>query len=166
MKVQTDVPRLKEKHRASAQPDEWRECPITEPPRILVVEDDPSMAEFIGALLRRNWFNSVVRFSGVQGIQEFISAPVDLIITDLRMQTGDGIALIEAIRRISQTPVIIVTGFASEYADRVRFLNNVAMVSKPFDSRVLVELIDKALDICNSGSREGWNAWPDNGDHI
>jgi DNA-binding response OmpR family regulator len=133
------------------------ECPITEPPRILIVEDDPHLAEVIGTLLSRNWFNCAIRRSGSQGIQAFLHDPVDLIITDLRMQAGDGIALIQAIRRNSRAPVIIVTGFAAEYADQVRFLDNVALLHKPFDAQALVELIDKALDTINSGSSKGWN---------
>jgi signal transduction histidine kinase len=112
----------------------------------------------LSVMLRRVWFNCSVRRSGAQGIQAFIHDPVDLVITDLRMEAGDGIALIESIRRTSRVPVIIVTGFAAQYADRVRFLDNVALLNKPFEWAALVDLVEKALD---SRSPHGtWNIPP------
>jgi DNA-binding response OmpR family regulator len=160
MTVTATAARLKLLKSSMVRFDEMAE--ISEPPRILIVEDDPQLAALIGTLLNRNWFNCVIRRSGAQGIQTFLRDPVDLIITDLRMQAGDGIALIQAIRRNSRAPVIIITGFAAEYADQVRFLDNVALLHKPFDAQTLVELIDKALDTTNSGSSNGWNTPPEN----
>ncbi len=139
------------------EPDELCPFPITEPPRILIVEDDPQLAEIIGKMLSGIWFNCVIRRSGTQGIDAFLQDPIDLIITDLRMEAGDGIALIQTIRRTSQVPVIIVTGYAREYADRVRFLNNVAIIHKPFDWAVLVDLVEKAVDTGNSNKGAAWN---------
>jgi two-component system response regulator CpxR len=138
--------------------DDPCEFPIAEPPRIMIVEDDAQLAEIIAVMLRRVWFNCSVRRSGAQGIQAFIHDPVDLVITDLRMEAGDGIGLIESIRRTSRVPVIIVTGFAAQYADRVRFLDNVALLNKPFEWAALVDLVEKALD---SRSPHGtWNIPP------
>jgi DNA-binding response OmpR family regulator len=119
---------------------------LAEEPRILIVEDDPEVGELIGALLRPNWCKCVIRRSGAQGILAFTSHPVDLVITDLRMQLGDGLDVIEAFRRTSQAPVIIVTGYAKEYANSVRFLDNVAVLNKPFEGSALVALVERALD--------------------
>ena len=146
------------------QPDETLTFLLAEKPRILVVEDDPAMAELIATVLQRNWFKCVIRHGGTQGIHAFASDPVDLIITDLRMSAGDGISLIEAFRRESSAPVIIITGFGREYTDRVRFLDNVAVINKPFDSRVLVDLVEIALNVNSSGTCEGWNIPPVDGD--
>jgi DNA-binding response OmpR family regulator len=143
-------------------PDDTIEFPITEPPQILIVENDRQMAELIATFLRGNWFNCEVRCTGAQGVEAFTRSPVDLIITDLKMDAGDGVAMIQSIRRISQAPVIIITGFAAEYADRVRFLDNVALLSKPFDRQVLIDLVENALDAGNSGQVAGWNKLPPN----
>jgi len=129
-------------------------------PRILVVDDDPAMADLIAAMLESTWLNCVVRSSGAQGIQAFAGEPVDVIITDLRMAAGDGVALIESIRRTSLVPVIIVTGFAREFADRVRFLENVALIHKPFDRRQLMDLVERALQIRQPDGGKGWNLPP------
>ena len=83
---------------------------------------------------------------------------MDLIITDLKMESGDGIGLIQAIRRNSDVPVIIVTGFAGEYADRVRFLDKVALANKPFTWSLLVDLVERTLDSNNRGRFAGRNA--------
>jgi DNA-binding response OmpR family regulator len=119
---------------------------LSEEPRILIVEDDPEVGELIGALLRPNWCKCVIRRNGAQGILAFTSHPVDLVITDLRMQLGDGLDVIEAFRRSSSAPVIIVTGYAKEYANSVRFLDNVAILHKPFEGPELVALVERALD--------------------
>jgi DNA-binding response OmpR family regulator len=161
MTVTATAARVKTLTSAMSDFDELCEFPISEPPRILIVEDDPHVAELIGTLLSRNWFNCVIRRSGAQGIQAFIHESVDLIITDLKMQAGDGVSLIESIRRMSSAPVIIITGFASEYADRIRFLDNVALIRKPFEPEALIALIDKALDTNNTGTSKGWNKSPE-----
>jgi DNA-binding response OmpR family regulator len=119
---------------------------LSEEPRILIVEDDPEVGELIGAILRPNWCKCVIRRSGVQGILAFTSQPVDLVITDLRMELGDGLDVIEAFRRTSQAPVIIVTGYAKEYANSVRFLDNVAVLNKPIEGPQLVALVERALE--------------------
>jgi DNA-binding response OmpR family regulator len=128
---------------------------LTEPPRILIVEDDPAIAQLIATLLETNWFYSVVRCSGAQGVQAFAKESIDLIITDLHMPAGDGIALIQAVRRTSQTPVIIVTGFAKEYADHVRFLDNVAVIHKPFETQTLLDTVEMALEASSRGGKIG-----------
>lgn len=145
-------------------PDDTIEFPITEPPQILIVENDREMAELIATFLRGNWFNCEVRCTGAQGVEAFTHSPVDLIITDLKMDAGDGVAMIQSIRRVSQAPVIIITGFAGEYADRVRFLDNVALLSKPFDRQVLIDLVENALDVKNSGNTAHWNKLLPNAD--
>ena len=94
---------------------------LTEPPRILIVEDDPAIAQLIATLLESNWFYSVApqQRRGCRHLSAGIDRP-DHHGPSLHAG-GDGIALIQAVRRISQTPVIIVTGLRSEYADHVRF---------------------------------------------
>jgi DNA-binding response OmpR family regulator len=151
-------------HHAYLEMDASLRSLLAERPRILLVEDDPEMAELVATVLERNWFKCVVRRGGIQGTHAFVTDPVDLIITDLRMAAGDGVTLIEAIRRQSSSPVIIITGFAREYADRVRFLENVALINKPFDLQVLVDLVEIALNLNSSGTCEGWNIPPINDD--
>jgi DNA-binding response OmpR family regulator len=115
-------------------------------PRVLIVEDDPAMSEMIATILSSQCINCLIRHSGSQAVKAFKNYDIDLIITDLRMGAGDGIELIESIRLSSFTPVIIVTGYSREYADRVRFLENVAVVGKPFESEDLLEMAERALD--------------------
>ena len=71
-----------------------------------------------------------------------------------------GSRLIQAVRRISQTPVIIVTGFAREYADHVRFLDNVAVINKPFETRTLMDTVELALEASSRGGKIGRSLRP------
>jgi DNA-binding response OmpR family regulator len=145
----------------SAKPRKSSKLSLRSSPRVLIVEDDPAMSELIATLLSTQWIDCVIRRSGLQGSKAFRHYPVDLIITDLRMSEGDGIEMIERIRRFSPAPVIIVTGYSREYADRVRFLNHVAMIGKPFENEVLLELVERALEYGIDGTCEDATNHPD-----
>ena len=88
-----------------------------------------------------------------------------LVISDLRMQGMDGMALFEAIRKTSATlPVIILTAHGS-IADAVAATKQgvFTFLTKPFDSKVLLDQIDKALRLsgapADSGTPGEDNAW-------
>jgi DNA-binding response OmpR family regulator len=118
---------------------------LIQTPRILIVDDDPDLARMIGLLLEHRCFRCVVRYSGAQAIRAFAPGDVDLIITDLHMLCGDGVALIESIRRTSGVPVIVLTGFSNIYAQRLELLEGVVVMTKPVDARDLLEAVEKAL---------------------
>jgi DNA-binding response OmpR family regulator len=126
------------------QPEQTDDIPV-DPPRILIVDDDPAMSEIMARLLVGFRYTCVIRCSGAQATQAFCRERVDLIITDLRMAAGDGIALIATIRRTSRVPVIVVTGFEPEYTDRLRRLENVIVIKKPFECQKLVEAVKHSL---------------------
>ncbi len=126
-------------------------------PRVLIVDDDPALAHMIEVLLKDRWFDCVVRRSGAQAIDAFTHDDFDLIITDLNMAAGDGVTLVETIRRTSQTPVIIVTGFERQYTERMRSLGNIAVIRKPFDFDELLDTIEAALQAGDTGPWKGRN---------
>ena len=84
--------------------------------RVLVVEDDPAVAEPLLEGLRRNGFETehVVYASQVPS-----AAPAaDVVLLDLGLPDGDGLEVLRELRRTSDVPVIIATARGDE-TDRI-----------------------------------------------
>lgn len=112
---------------------------------ILVIDNDEDLTGALTKRLGSLGFHCISAASGAQGLAEFRGAPVDLVISDLNMPGGDGVVLAESIRRTSNVPIIFVTGFRDDYKRRLRHIQNVTTLRKPFDTQDLIDLITAAL---------------------
>ncbi len=82
--------------------------------RVLVVDDDPSMANLLEEGLRRRGFEVVGCNSGEDALSRLSQASFDVLVTDLRMRGMDGLALCtRAVERDADLPVIVLTAFGS-----------------------------------------------------
>ena len=108
-------------------------------PLILVVDDDPSIRQSLVRELALAGYDAVAAADGVEGKAVFEERRPDLVITDLAMPRADGHAVIAAVRREDQTPVIVLS-VRGEEEDKVRALDLGAddYVSKPFSLRELL----------------------------
>lgn len=104
--------------------------------RVLVVEDDPAVAEPLVEGLRRNGLKTRHVSLAAQVIGS--AQDVDVVLLDLGLPDGDGISVLRELRAVSEVPVIIVTARGHE-ADRVMGLELGAddYVVKPFSVREL-----------------------------
>jgi len=83
--------------------------------RILVVDDEESMCQYLSILLQKEGYEVTTVNSGVQALQVFENDPVDVVMTDIQMPKMDGIQLLKGLKGIDPTtPVIIMTAYASE----------------------------------------------------
>jgi DNA-binding NtrC family response regulator len=83
--------------------------------RILVVDDEDSMCQYLSILLQKEGYEVTTVNSGVQALQVLEKDPVDVVMTDIQMPKMDGIQLLKGIKGIDPTtPVIIMTAYASE----------------------------------------------------
>ncbi|MCP4573140.1 MAG: sigma-54-dependent Fis family transcriptional regulator [bacterium] len=83
--------------------------------RILVVDDEVSMCQYLSILLKKEDYDVVTATSGVEALQVIETRPVDVVITDIQMPKMDGIQLLKGIKALDPTtPVIIMTAYASE----------------------------------------------------
>ncbi len=115
--------------------------------RILVVDDEPSMREFLEILLKRD--HEVSAAGDLAGALALASAgDLDLVITDLRLGAHTGIELLQAVKaRAPATEVVIVTAFATtENAIQAMKLGAYDYVLKPFKVDELKLVIGKALE--------------------
>jgi DNA-binding response OmpR family regulator len=113
--------------------------------KVLVVEDEPAIAESIAYFLRRDGFTATVATTFVLAEREIDKA--DLIILDLMLPDGSGFDLIGQVRRSASRAAIIVLSSRDSEADRVAALETGAddYVTKPFSPREIVARVRAVL---------------------
>lgn len=118
-------------------------------PYILLVDDDPGTAFFLGESLRELGPDCRVELaqSGPEALALLQAGPCDLLITDLRMPAMDGLELVRRVQATSpQTRFIVMTAYASaasqDEAGRLRVLRYMV---KPFRVEELLEAAGQAL---------------------
>lgn len=82
--------------------------------RILVVDDEPQITRMLRASLSANGYEVTIACNGLEGFTAFEASKPDLVITDLSMPVMDGLALTEEIRRVSRTPIIVLSVSSTE----------------------------------------------------
>ena len=123
-----------------------------ESPRVLVVEDSPTMRQLIAFSLQRIPGVSVVEADdGVDGLKKMSVDSMDLVITDINMPIMDGIKLVALMKkeeRFSKIPIIVVTTEgATEDRDRAMALGADAYLTKPVQTGELLELSQRLLKL-------------------
>lgn len=124
--------------------------------RILVVEDSPTQAEALRALLETRGFTVGVASSGEAALEQLTTASFDLILSDVMMPGMDGYQLCRAVReRFPERPAFILLTSQNEPRDIVRGLAAGAdsYVTKPYDAEPLLERITSVLAARTSSGR-------------
>ncbi|MEZ5126169.1 MAG: response regulator transcription factor [Thermoleophilia bacterium] len=116
------------------------------PQSILVVEDEPSIAEIVGVYLRRAGYDVRIVGDGRAALTEVDRRPPDLIVLDLMLPDVDGHEVTRRIRADSNIPIIMLTARKSE-VDRIAGLEMGAddYVTKPFSAQELVSRVRAVL---------------------
>ncbi|MCB9579538.1 MAG: response regulator transcription factor [Polyangiaceae bacterium] len=124
--------------------------------RILVVEDEPAIAESVAYALRRDGFGVTLAHTFADAERE--ARDTDLIVLDLMLPDGSGFDLIGILRREKRlTPIIVLSSRDGE-ADRVAALETGAddYVTKPFSPREVVARVRAVLR--RTGQSDGGGA--------
>jgi two-component system response regulator BaeR len=118
---------------------------MSTPRRILVVEDNPAIAQLLVDYLRVAGFEVQALGDGLKALQAIEQAPPDVLVLDLMLPGLDGLALCRAVRRFCDVPILMVTARVDE-VDRLLGLDTGAddYVCKPFSPREVVARV-KAL---------------------
>jgi two-component system response regulator PilR (NtrC family) len=116
--------------------------------RILVVDDERSMREMLGILLRREGHDVVLADNGRRAIDCLNQKPFDLVVSDARMPDIDGLEVLRHARKINPSVIaIMITAFGSpDLIKGVEQLGVTDYVEKPFNTEVLKFRIRKELD--------------------
>ena len=115
-------------------------------PRILVVDDEPTLRETVDYYLRREGFVVEMVDDGAAAIQAARVLPPDLIVLDIMLPTMDGYQVCRALRAESTVPILLLSARGEEF-DRVLGLELGAddYLTKPFALRELVARIRAML---------------------
>jgi DNA-binding NtrC family response regulator len=123
------------------------DTPRRPPTKILVVDDDADMREWVKEDLEHEGFQVETASGGREGVERVKKGGIDLVVSDVKMPDLDGLDLLRETREVDPSPfVIIVTGFGSiDTAIRAVKLGAYDYITKPFKIDQLLLSIDKAL---------------------
>ena len=115
-------------------------------PRVLVVDDDPTVREVVVSYLRAAGHEVLEAADGESVTNLVRELPPDLVVLDLMLPGIDGLEVCRRLRATSDVPVIMLTALGSE-TDRVIGLEQGAddYVTKPFSPRELVLRVESVL---------------------
>jgi DNA-binding response OmpR family regulator len=122
--------------------------------RILVVEDDPTLAAFVSKGLREAGYAVDVAPDGTRGLDLAVSQRPDLAIVDIMLPGLDGFALIEAVRRRGLNMPVLILSAKRSVDDRVRGLHigGDDYLTKPFALAELLARVQALLRRATSSS--------------
>lgn len=118
-------------------------------PRILVVDDEESLCEFLSIMLRKDRYEVDVTLSGTKALEMISEKNYDIVITDIQMpESVSGLELLHYINEnFTNTLVILMTAFASlESAIDAVNKGAFAYIQKPFRIEELKASLKKAVD--------------------
>jgi DNA-binding response OmpR family regulator len=114
--------------------------------RILVVDDDPTVAEVVARYLERDGHEVECVGDGAEALRRALASPPDLMVLDLMLPKLDGLQVCKKLRERWPVPVIMLTALGEEI-DRVIGLETGAddYVVKPFSPRELALRVQSVL---------------------
>ncbi len=116
--------------------------------RVLVVDDELSMREFLSILLEREGYDVTVAGSAEEALRFMETALFDLVLSDVSMPGLSGIELLARIKEHSpDTAVLMLTAFsAAEQAVEAMKLGAYDYIGKPFKNEEIKQLVKNALE--------------------
>ncbi|HXP77172.1 MAG TPA: response regulator [Stellaceae bacterium] len=124
--------------------------------RILLVDDDAAVRDSIAMVLEGAGFQVDQADQGATGMRLLREHEPDLVITDILMPQKEGIETIREIRTmLPQTPIVAISGSAEPRADYLKMAQTFgasAVLAKPFDPMVLLDLVNRLLSTRDAGA--------------
>jgi len=117
-------------------------------PRILVIDDDPDMRALLEQTLKSAGHEVELAADGREGVAQYRANKADLVITDLYMPRQEGLETITELRKhFPEVAIIAVSGrdTALTMLSIAQKLGAMEVLQKPFDVKVLLAAVDKAL---------------------
>lgn len=117
---------------------------------ILIVEDDPGIAQLLGTLLSFEGYEIQQAQNGNSLIAALEQVRPDLVIMDVHLKKGEGLDLLHELRAhpdpdTGRTPVLMMSGM--DYRFRCRRAGANGFLQKPFDRRALLEAIARIKEV-------------------
>ena len=125
-------------------------------PRILVVDDELSMREFLEVLLIQEGYDISLANNGKQAVSLIEKHNFDLVLSDIRLGDLTGLDVLRAAKRKDSETVVVLISAYSTTEIAVEAMNEGAFdfVPKPFDNTELKTTLQKALALKLSGDKK------------
>ena len=122
---------------------------------IMVVDDDPNIAQLVKLYLEKEGFDVTVETRGDDAVAAFQKNPPSLMLLDIMLPGMDGLQVCRAIRQISAIPIIMLSA-KDETFDKVLGLELGAddYITKPFEGKELVARVKAVLRRSSPGESE------------
>jgi two-component system, NtrC family, response regulator HydG len=120
--------------------------------RVLIIDDHDGMREGMAVTLRKHGHDIAAVRSGQEGVAAYKKAPFDVVVTDLRMESMDGLEVVRQLRAHNpEAVVMVVTAYGTiETAVAAMQLGAADFITKPFPPEVLRAKVDKAVDLAHT----------------
>jgi two-component system, OmpR family, response regulator AdeR len=127
---------------------------VNQTPLVLIVEDEPDIADLLAAYLRREQFRTECASDGPSAVQLHHSTRPDLLLLDINLPQYDGFEVLRRIRASAPTPVIMLTALGSDL-DKLLGLKMGAddYVVKPFSPPEVVARVKAVLRRVGAGQQ-------------
>lgn len=116
--------------------------------KLLIVDDDPNHAEAVAESLERVGYHCVIATSGAEGARKIDHDEPDVILTDLKMDDMDGLAILrKAKQELPDTEVVVITGHGDvQTAVEAIRAGAANYLQKPVNLAELRAMVDKAAE--------------------
>lgn len=116
---------------------------MVEGKKILIIEDDPEISKLLSIILTKVGMNSVLAYSGTEGLLQLQNNRFDLILLDLMLPGKSGEELIKQIRENSMIPIIVISA-KMDIENKVQVLKMGAddYITKPFNKEEVLARIE------------------------
>jgi len=127
-------------------------------PRILIVDDELSMREFLSILLELEGYEVLTAADAALAQERLASSRIDLVISDVQMPGLNGIELLAWIKKETpDTAVLLITAFSTaEQAVEAMKLGAYDYLAKPFKVEEIKILVRNALENRTCGGKTGY----------
>lgn len=125
------------------------------PARVLVIDDSPTLRKVVGNILARNDYDPVVAADGQAALDLLGTEKIDLVLLDFVMPRMNGYQFCRELRARSDLktlPVVLMSAKAEKIRDQfLQQTGAVDAITKPFDARALVAVVEGALQKVRAG---------------
>ncbi len=120
--------------------------------RVLIVDDEEGMRNYLSVVLRKAGLETVEAADGLAAAELLAQSPFDVVLEDLKMPRLDGLGLLRRIRdEFPGTAVVVMTAFSTwETAVEAMRLGAFNYIRKPFDNEEIRAIVKRAAEVVQS----------------
>ncbi len=122
---------------------------MTEPKKILVVDDDKAVTALLQKLFADLGYRVITAHDGLDAMLQVKNHALDLIVLDIMMPELNGYDVCSHLKfddKFKHIPIIVLTSRSEELDPRIGRLMGISYLQKPIDSQALLCMVQKALN--------------------